>query len=68
MTPADIAALGGVITGLTGLVTAIAAMIHSVRTRQQASANHPVSLPHADTERAESRDVPIGFSPPDCRA
>lgn len=66
MTASQIAAIGGCITGLTGLVTAIAALVHSIRTRTQIS--QPVSLPHADTERAETRDVPMGFSPPDCRA
>lgn len=63
--PAEITA---VITAAAGLVTAVTALIKVLQHVRSHKAGGPVSLPHADTERAEQRDVPMGFSPPDCRA
>lgn len=62
MTSGEIAA---VITAAAALVTAIGGLLHSVQTRRQIQ--QPVSLPHAETERADGRDVPLGFTQPESR-
>lgn len=57
-----------IVTAATALVGAVTALVKVLLHTRSHKANEPVSLPHADTERAEPRDVPMGFAPPEARA
>lgn len=54
-----------IITALASLVTAVTALVKVLR--HLSAHQQPVSLPHADTERAEPRDTPMGFAPPEAK-